>query len=115
MRRHGTHTLRIIAMGLPALLLGACDSGVDWQEVATEACSADYTEAQCTCMVDGLTEQFDGDEESQMLAAFFASLDGSQVTDEQLEALDMSAAEFAGYREENERTISRLRRSCTEG
>lgn len=115
MRRHGTHTLKVIAMGLPALLLGACGDGVDWEEVATQACQADYTEAQCTCMVEGLTEQFDGDEESRMLAAFVASLDGGQVTDEQLDSLDMSAAEFGGYREENERTISRLQRSCTEG
>ena len=53
--------------------------------------------------------------ESRMLAAFVASIEGAQVTDDQLEDLEMSTADFATYRQENERTISRLRRSCTEG
>ena len=114
MERRGKHILQITAIGLPALLLSGC-GGTDWEEVAGEACQASFTEAQCTCMVEGLTEQFDGDEESRMLAAFVASIEGAQVTNGQLEDLEMSTADFATYRQENERTISRLRRSCTEG
>ena len=73
MERRGKHILQITAIGLPALLLSGC-GGTDWEEVAGEACQASFTEAQCTCMVEGLTEQFDGDEESRMLAAFVASI-----------------------------------------
>ena len=104
---------RLIGLGgAAALVLGlsAC-GGTDWEATATEACDAG--EAVCSCMVTGIGEQYDGDEALRWLAAMALSYDEAAVSEaDAAEELDMSAADFASFREEATRTLDRLRRGC---
>ena len=102
------------ALLAPILLLGGCGSEVDWDDLALQACATEHGEEECVCMVDRLTEQV-GDEEVRLLAAFAALFPEGGVGASQIETLDMSAADFDRYRDDNARTLSRLRRSCTGG
>ena len=107
--------LRGLVLALPALALAACGDDVDWAALAGEACGAEFSAEQCQCMVDRLDEEFSGDDQTRMVAALAASFEGTTISGEQLESLEMTAAEFGTFRTERERQVSRLRRSCTEG